>query len=797
MRFHFFLSLFFLFGLNQIVYAQSGKLSGIVYLDNELAVGATVQIKALNSGTVTGVDGKFLIKKLPYGTHDLEISFVGAAPFKQTVELNQPELDLRVDLSANAELLNDITISAQSQSAELNNSPITISSLDAKAIQDQDVGAEELLKRSSGVVVRQQGGLGSATTINLNGLTGNAVRVYYDGIPLQVFGGGIQLNNIPVDALERVDVYKGVMPITIGTDALGGGINLVPLRSFEDYLRTSYTFGSFNTHRFTLSGRKNISDKFSISTISYVNYSDNDYKMRDVLALEEVTQENGLVVVEEVLRDVDRFHNSHFSGFLELEAALRDLTWADQLRISASGSFRSDEIQHGQVIQNTSVGEVESAFRSVNARLDYKKRLLNDKLSLRYFGTFSYTVQDTRDTSSLVFGWDGLPFQTRQNPSGSELFSFATLRTGMNTGTAHRLFVDYQLTSNLSFAVSNFYRFSNIEGNDPVGPRFNINGEEFDPNTIPAKLGRNIFGAELTGKWFQERLTTIAFYKNYIYNAESIDITQRDATVIPVRNVNDTQNGYGVALKFKVSEAFSIRGSYERATRIPTESEIFGNFAAILPNYTLRPEISDNINAGFTLEPKLKKMFLKFQVDGFIRNQQDLIRLDDFGPENAVFVNEASVDGLGFEVTTVFKPVRTFTLTGAFTLQSTEITSDQLGVGSQAGSQVPNIPRLFFNVGANYGIDKLFSEKDKLSLFWNYFYVDRFSINEVEDLDTANPVFVIPSQHLHNAGFTYSPKQDGFSFTVTVRNVFNNQIFDNFRIPRPGINYSLKVTYTL
>jgi len=185
-------------------------------------------------------------------------------------------------------------------------------------------------------------------------------------------------------------------------------------------------------------------------------------------------------------------------------------------------------------------------------------------------------------------------------------------------------------------------------------------------------------------------------------------------------------------------------------------------------------------------------------VDGFVRNQENLIRLDQVGPENAIFINEALVDGMGVEISSRIDPITNLTLTGNFTYQSNEIASNgDSASGGSIGAQVPNIPQLFYNVGFNYTFDNLFKSQNDLQFFWTYLFTDRFSINEVADLDNANPDFVIPEQNVHNTGITYNMKQKGLVLSFNLQNVFDAEIFDNFRIPRPGINYAFKINYSL
>lgn len=784
-----------------IFFAQNNRseISGTIISETgETVAFANVTLDRDNKYAVSDVDGRFRIQNVRRGDYVITISSLGFETITQNISVNN-DLVLDFTMRENVENLEDVTITGQKTTTAISQKAIAISSLDIKQVADQSLGAEEVLKTSTGIVVRQSGGLGSDLNINLNGLTGQAVRIYYDGIPLQVYGNGLQLNNIPVDALERVDVYKGVMPVDIGTDALGGGINLVPIEPTENSLRASYSVGSFNTHRVTLNANKQLGEKTSLSLLSYFNHSDNDYRMKNIPNLVENLNDEGEVVsVSEETIDTDRFHNKHTSAFIQAALRLKDRSWADKFVLASSFSHRFDEIQQGAFIISTSIGEAEQKISGFSQRLDYQKKLFQEKVNLRYYGVLSYAVQKSNDSTTSIYNWKGEKLQTA-NSSGAEIFSIPTLREGRDLGTAHRVTINTDITDNLSLKVSDYFRFSRIKGKDPVGIRLDIDGEEIDPNTVPSKLSRNILGAELEHRSFEDRLTTIVFYKNYQYTAESIDFLLDQATVLPIRKVNENNNGYGLALKYELTPSFFVRGSFENAVRIPTETEVFGDFNVILPNYTLQPEKSRNINAGFSYSNQIGQYgFVSFKVDGFLREREDLIRLDRFGLENLIYVNEDAVDGKGVEFASQVTPIKNLDISANLTYQSNEIARvGDSGSQSSVGAQVPNTPRFFYNIGANYQIDGLFENNNTLKLFWTYFFTDRFSINEVVDLDTANPIFVIPKQNLHNAGLTYILEDKGLSFSFNVQNVFNEEIFDNFRIPRPGINYAFKINYSL
>ncbi|MEM6319142.1 MAG: carboxypeptidase-like regulatory domain-containing protein [Bacteroidota bacterium] len=195
--------------------------------NNSPLIGATVLLKGTNIGAATDVNGQYRIKDIVAGRYVLEVASLGYQTLEKAVALVKGQtLTHNFTLEEDLANLEEVVVTGKSESKKLSENPIQISSIDVVKLQSESADVVSVLDRTSGVRVRQSGGLGSSTTIQLNGLTGLAVRTYYDGIPLELFGGSIQLNNIPVNAIQRVDVYKGVMPVDVGTDALAGGINV-------------------------------------------------------------------------------------------------------------------------------------------------------------------------------------------------------------------------------------------------------------------------------------------------------------------------------------------------------------------------------------------------------------------------------------------------------------------------------------------------------------------------------------------------------------------------------------------
>ena len=154
-----------------------------------------------------------------------------------------------------------ITVKDDSELIALTHSPMPVSVIDMEKFHGRNISLNEILKRVAGVKVMQQGGLGSKSTIAIHGLEGKRVKIFIDGRPLNSPDGTFGINDIPVQLITRIEVYKGVVPAKFGGDALGGAVNVVT-REFEgSYIDMTYSGGSYGTHRGTFVVKKGLKIK--------------------------------------------------------------------------------------------------------------------------------------------------------------------------------------------------------------------------------------------------------------------------------------------------------------------------------------------------------------------------------------------------------------------------------------------------------------------------------------------------------------------------------------------------------
>jgi iron complex outermembrane receptor protein len=109
----------------------------------------------------------------------------------------------------------------------------------------------EVLGDTVGVQVRRFGGLGDFSTVSIRGSSAGQVQVYLDGVPLsRADNEVVNLSNLPLDAVERVEVYRGTTPLGFAQSGPGGVVNVVTRRPGDvPITAASASYGSFETRK--------------------------------------------------------------------------------------------------------------------------------------------------------------------------------------------------------------------------------------------------------------------------------------------------------------------------------------------------------------------------------------------------------------------------------------------------------------------------------------------------------------------------------------------------------------------
>lgn len=184
---------------------------------------------------------------------------------------------LTLSLSPNR-LFDAVVVTAQYEPTMVNNAiqKATIISKD-QIEQSGAVNLGDILTYQAGIRLSQDNILGSS--MSLGGLSGQNVKILIDGVP--VIGrqdGNIDLSQINLSNIERIEIIEGPLSVNYGTNALAGTINLITKKEQNKGILISInpyyeSIGNFNLtgalglkvkkHNITLSGGRNFFDGWS------------------------------------------------------------------------------------------------------------------------------------------------------------------------------------------------------------------------------------------------------------------------------------------------------------------------------------------------------------------------------------------------------------------------------------------------------------------------------------------------------------------------------------------------------
>ncbi len=201
--------------LPQLMYAQQkGLIAGYIKDSDGAIANATVKLMKSTTGSKTDERGYFEIGGINPGTYTLLITSVGYSnrEIKVTVKPGKNAIG-ELMLETTSQELKNMQIMGKTKTQESRESAFAVQSIETRQLANTTTDLNQVLNRSTGIRVREQGGLGSDFQFSINGLSGKSVRFFMDGIPMESFGSSMSLNNLPVNLAERIEVYKGVVPV--------------------------------------------------------------------------------------------------------------------------------------------------------------------------------------------------------------------------------------------------------------------------------------------------------------------------------------------------------------------------------------------------------------------------------------------------------------------------------------------------------------------------------------------------------------------------------------------------------
>ena len=651
--------------------------------------------------------------------------------------------------------------------------------LDTKELQGSSATIAEATNRSSGVKIRQSGGMGGESKINIRGMEGKNVKVLVDGVPVDNGNGSLSINDIPIDKVDRIEVYKSYVPERFATDGMGGVINVVTHRLPNSSISGSYSFGSFNTHKASLDAKyvwvsdstKNRSVEIGLS--AYYNYSDNDYEFTTPYMDTTVT------------RDHDRYYSYNISPFVNFNNF-----WFDRISLGLSFGGMDKEIQSTA----HRVEEAKADASGFGVGLSFEKVDLFVKgLSAAISVNFAYGTESVVDTSHVYFfGWDKENFRNSKMAYGELSPGSAARIERKNYTVVLPWNVDYAFNKKHVLTWSGLYRYESQEPTDKLAKA----GVKVNKAGFPGYSHSVVTGLSLENNFWDERIQNVVGIKGYFYSIAAEDDGENRIQQLTDDDVNNKDFGFSENLRMQILPQFAVKGGYQRSLRFPTREEIFGDGMYVQSAPNLKPEFSDNFTAGAELDldkiPFLLKLHLEF--NWFYLLMDDRIYWNNYASIPRPYYNSVGTKTSGFEIDAAIDVNEYVSLSFNLTKQDAESREVDMSYGIAKGLTVPNIPTFYMNFGVEFHVGDLFFKDDFFKLYWFANYTDDYYYSWKV---SAKQDRTIPSSFSQDVGVEYSVMANMLSWSFEVRNIADELVYDKYGESKPGRAFATKVKFSL
>ena len=765
----------------------SGKI--ISATDNSKIDFADIYLKGTDYWCVADSNGRFRLEA-PAGTYTFVVSAIGFETFTEEVTLKAGESRKKaIALKTARNQLDEAVIIAKRES-HVQRSAFNAVDMSVKEMHNSSRNLGEALAQLPGLKLRESGGVGSDAQLSLDGFSGKHVKIFIDGVPQEGTGAALDINNLPVNFAERIEVYKGVVPVGFGTDALGGVINIVTNKRRRGWnLDASYTYGSFNTHKSYVNFNQTFRNGLTYEINAFQNFSDNSYWIDSYItefSEDGVSESTDRNKIYHVRRFNDRFHNEAVIG----KIGLTGKSWADRLMVGFNYSHFYKEIQTG-VYQYIVFGEKHRRGHSFVPSLEYSKRdLLTKGLDVTLSANYNHNITMNIDTSSYKYNWLG----DRKYTGSRGEQSYQDNRS-LNTNWNVTATVGYRLGKAHSFTLNH------VSSSFRRTTRSKVDGSsQLSDFSIPKLTRKNITG--LSYLLSPSKRWSVTAFGKYYNQFNQGPVSQSSDGVGNYVNMSRTTNafGYGAAGTFFIIKGLQVKLSYEKAYRLPTTDELFGDEDLEAGKTDLRPENSHNVNLNLSFNRQFDKHVVYLEGTLIYRDTRGYIQRGlstVSGMSYGFYENHGRVKTEGFNVSARYSWSRWLSIGGTFNninVRDNEryVAGNSLQESATYGQRMPNLPYMFANFDATFTWHGLFADGNVLTVTYDGYYQHDFPLYWERFGDPASKS-TVPEQLSHNLSIGYSLQNGRYNISLECRNLTDAKLYDNFSLQKAGRAFYVKL----
>lgn len=552
-----------------------------------------------NYGTAANDHGEVSIPKHFEGDLDIQISYVGYETILKKITAGKTKLIYLFPFESE---INDVVITASPKESSNKASVYKVDVIDKETIESRAANNLSEALMNNMTVEIQQGVLGS--TISLQGLSGANVKVMIDGIPVVGrLNGEIDLSQINMSNIERIEIVEGPLSVIYGSNALAGVINLITKKSQKEQIEADV-----NAYYESV-GNYNIDAQIGL-------------KVKD-----HYVQLNG---------------GRYFFGGWNETAYDREVSWDPKETYFADLSYvyrtKTDWFNRFKVnyFQDRILDRKDpTGFFSKADDFWYRTRRVDAAYILN--GTFkeNFYVQSTNGYNN---------YSRIKNTYTKDL---ATLETNLKENTAFTNFQDTSVIHQITSRTFIAHNKDESKYNYQVGYDFNLEsgqGERFSNENLKTITITDI-AAFATFTYKPIKKLTIQPAIRYGYNSKFTTIPTFSATV-----------------KYDFDENTILRMSYGMGYRAPTLKEMYLDFQDINHNITgnenLKAEKSHNASVSLEYANTIKVHKYSLKFNGFFNHKYDGIFLTQMESDDETaytYVNSFKYQTLGAQVDLGYK----------------------------------------------------------------------------------------------------------------------------------------------
>ncbi|WP_448822151.1 TonB-dependent receptor [Capnocytophaga sp.] len=733
-------------------------------------IGADIYLKELKKGTNADVQGNYHLKGIPKGNYTIIGSYLGYQTFSKKIYLKGQER-LDISLKEQAEEISGVTVSGKSIAHQKKEESMPVTVIDMSNMRGTVSNVQDILAKTVGVTLRNSGGVGSSSRISVRGLEGKRIGFFIDELPMSEQTDYLDINDIPIDMIDRIEIYKGVVPARFGGSSLGGAINIV-IREYPDkYADLSYGYESFNTHKAQGVFKRNLKARGLVFGIGggYTT-SDNNYTF-------DSPYREGL----RITRNHDKYHKYIVGGSFKAKK-----WWFDEVEFEPVVVKTYKEVQG--IEYDIREAHSESLMAGLANKLT-KDNFLTEGLNFDMFNGVVLTKMNFIDKATRRYEWDGSSYPTPSRYGGEVGYNFPSDSDDQKLSFINKTNLEYIINERHSFNFNSVFSIAKGTPKDELktlslGKQVNfdsrmhswVSGVTYDLRSLD-----DVFLNSLTVRYYQYTMHT-----------------QMAPLFVPGKYDVDLQkNNWGVnnAMRYRFLPSLMGKLSAGYEVRIPSESELLGDGISVVPSADLLPERNASANIGLLFDLTGKHPTnAQIEMNFFYMYLQDMIRYTA-GLIGAQYQNFGEMRTLGVEFEAKADVLPSLYAYVNTTYQDLRDTRDYEPASTvpnpTKNKRMPNIPYLMANAGIEFHRENLLGGNGQNTrLFADVAFVEEYFYDfEMTQLQKRR----IPRSTTIDIGFEHSFLNKKLFISGKLRNVTNEKTLSEFNRPLPGINGGVKI----